>query len=142
MNTLLDDNKALVRKMGEAMNARKLDALDEILASGFVRHCQATANVTVKSLGDFKEYLRQDFAVFPDSVQSLKHMVAEGDLVAIWASYEGTQAGQMGPFPPSKKRMQLEFAAILRVERGRIAEMWVTWDNMAALSQLGHLPPG
>jgi predicted ester cyclase len=37
--------------------------------------------------------------------------------------------------------MQLEFAAFLRVEDGRIAEMWVTWDNMAALTQLGHLPP-
>jgi predicted ester cyclase len=36
--------------------------------------------------------------------------------------------------------MQLEFAAFLRVEDGKIAEMWVTWDNAAALAQLGHLP--
>ena len=63
------------------MNSRKLDLLDEILAPDCVRHCQATPNVTVKSLADFKEYLRQDFAVFPDSVQSLTHLVAEGDLV-------------------------------------------------------------
>ena len=82
MNRLLDDAKALVRKMGEAMNSRKLDLLDEILAPDCVRHCQATPNVTMKSLADFKEYLRQDFAVFPDSVQSLTHLVAEG----VWLS--------------------------------------------------------
>jgi predicted ester cyclase len=67
-------------------------------------------------------------------------MLAEGDLVAIWATYEGTQRGQMGPFPPSGKKMRVDFGAILRVENGKIAELWVTWDNMAALAQLGHLP--
>lgn len=142
MNTSVDQNKALARKLGEAVNSHKLDSLDGLVADDFVRHCQATPNVSVKSLADFKEYLRQDFAVFPDSVQSLKHMVAEGNLVAIWATYQGTQLGPMGPFPPSRKRMQLDFAAVLRIERGKVAEMWVTWDNMAALGQLGHLPPG
>ena len=28
----------------------------------------------------------------------------------------------------------------VRHEDGKFAEMWVTWDNMAALSQLGHIP--
>jgi predicted ester cyclase len=60
--------------------------------------------------------------------------------VAVWATYEGTQRGQMGPFPPSGKKVQFDFAALLRVEEGKIAEMWVTWDNMAILAQLGHLP--
>ncbi len=142
MSTSIDDNKALVRRFGEAMNSRKLYLLDDIVASDFVRHCQATPSVNVRSLADFKEFLNQDFEVFPDSVQTLKHMVAEEDLVAIWATYEGTQLGQMGPFPPSKRKMQLDFAAVIRIQGPKIAEMWVTWDNMAGLSQLGHLPPG
>ncbi len=45
----------------------------------------------------------------------------------------------MGPFPPSGKKMQVDFGAVLRVENAMIAELWVTWDNMAALAQLGHL---
>ncbi len=36
--------------------------------------------------------------------------------------------------------MEVEFFAILRLEEGKIAEMWVTWDNLAGLSQLGHMP--
>ena len=141
MGTRVDDNKALVRRFGEAMNSRQFDILDEIVAPGFVRHCQATPEVAVKSLQGFKEYLRQDAVVFPDSIQTPRHIVAEGDLVAVWMTYEGTQNGQMGPFPPSGKKMQLEVGVVLRVDNGKIAEMWVTWDNLAALAQLGHFPP-
>lgn len=140
MGPTIEDNKDVVRRFGEAMNSRQLHLLDEIVASDFVRHCQATPEVTVRNLEQFKEFLRQDAAVFPDSIQTLKHMIAEGDMVAVWATYEGTQRGQMGPFPPSGRRMRLDFGAFLRVEHRKIAEMWVTWDNMAALAQLGHLP--
>jgi len=76
--------------------------------------------VTVKSLEQFKEFLRQDNTVFPDSIQTPKHMLAEGDMVAVWVTYEGTQKGQMGPFPPSGRRMALDFGAFLRVLSARL----------------------
>jgi predicted ester cyclase len=139
MHTTIEENRALAGRLGEAIDGRQWQLLDRIVAPNFVRHCQATPQADVQSLEAFKDYLRQDAAVFPDSTQTLKHIVAERDLVAIWITYTGTQQGQMGPFPPSGKRMQVDFGAILRVEDGKIAEMWVTWDNMAALAQLGHL---
>jgi hypothetical protein len=48
--------------------------------------------------------------------------------------------GQMEPFPPLRNKARFQFAGILRFEHGKISERWVTWDNMAILSQLGHLP--
>ena len=42
-------------------------------------------------------------------------------MVTAWATYEGTQAGPLGPFPASGKKMQVEFAAVFRVENGRLA---------------------
>ena len=77
--------------------------------------------------------------MFPDSVQMITHLVAEGDLVGVWSTYEVTQRGQMGPFPPSGKKAQFDFGAMFRVQNGKIAEWWVTWDNMTILAQLGHL---
>jgi hypothetical protein len=38
------------------MNTRQLDALDEVVASTFVRHCQATPNLDVRSLEEFKRF--------------------------------------------------------------------------------------
>jgi predicted ester cyclase len=105
-----------------------------------VRHCQATPDLDVESLDQLKEFLRLDTEVFPDSVQTIRHLVAEGNLVAVWTTYEGTQKGPMGPFPPSAARAQFDFGAAFRMEEGKIAEWWVTWDNMTVLRQLGHLP--
>lgn len=68
------------------------------------------------------------------------HSVAEGDLVAAWATYEGTQKGPIRPSPPTGMKAKFDFAAIFRMENGRIAEWWVTWDNLATLKALGHVP--
>ena len=140
MVTSSDDVRALFLQFEEAMNARRLDQLDDILTPGFVRHCQATPQVVVNSRDDFVEFLRQDAAMFPDNVQTFKHVVVDGDMAGFWATYEGTQRGQMGPFPPSGKRASFDFAGVARIEEGRFAEWWITWDNMTILGQLGHLP--
>ena len=140
MRTANEENKVLVRRFWEAMNTRQLDVFDELLAPDVVRHCQATPQINVRSLEQFKDFCRQDTAVFPDSTQTFTHLIAEGDLVAVWATYDGTQRGQMGPFPPSGRKVRFDFGAVFRMENSKIAEWWVTWDNTAILAQLGHLP--
>lgn len=140
MHTSSDENTVLIRRFEEAMNARQLDALDEILAPDFVRHCQATPHLDIRSLEQFKDFLRQDATMFPDNIQTFTQILSEGDRAAVWATYEGTQMGQMGPFPPSGKKACFDFGGVLRVEHGRIAELWITWDNLTILTQLGHFP--
>jgi hypothetical protein len=49
---------------------------------------------------------------------------------------------QWGPFPPSGRKAQFDFGAVFRIEAGKIAEWWVTWDNLKILRALGHLPSG
>jgi steroid delta-isomerase-like uncharacterized protein len=142
MSTTTEQNKAIVRRFFEAWNSRQPAAFDELVAPDVVRYCQATPGLDVHNLDQLKEFLRLDTEVFPDSVQTLKHLVAEGNLIAVWATYEGTQQGPMGPFPPSGAKAQFDFGAVFRIARGKIAEWRVTWDNMTVLRQLGHLPSG
>ena len=117
MSTTTEQNKAIIRRFFDVWNSRQPDAFDDLIAPNVVRHCEATPGVEARNLDQVKEFLRQDTAVFPDSVQTIKLLVAEGDLVAVWTTYEGTQQGPMGP---------------------KIAEWWVTWDNMTILRALGH----
>ena len=72
-------------------------------------------------------------------LQTIKLLIAEGNLVAVWTTYEGTQQGPMGPFPPSGRKVEFDFGAVFRIEGGKIAQWWVTWDNMTILRTLGHL---
>lgn len=134
-------NKGLVREFTDATNAHDYEMVKSLLAPTFTRHCQATPEVAVSTPDEMVAYLTVNEATFPDEHIAIAHMVANDSLVGIWATYSGTQEGPMGPFPPSHKRMTLDFASFFRVDSGRIAEMWVIWDNVAALSQLGYFPP-
>ena len=105
-------NKDLVRQFIAVLSRGDLDALDAIVAPNFIRHCQATPEVTVRCLDDFKQFARQSKATFPDEQVEIKQIIAEGDRVAVWCVYTGTQDGQMGPFPPTGKKMTIEFGGV------------------------------
>ena len=51
-----EKNKQLFIRSIEAFNNRNWDALDDLIAPDYVRHCQATPHVTINSLEDFKKY--------------------------------------------------------------------------------------
>lgn len=141
MGDLNVDNKSVVRRFAEALNNHNLDLLDNVVASQFVRHCQATPSIEVRSLDDFKRFLQDDWRGVPDGQTKVQLLIAEGDFVAFYCTYSGTQTGQWGPFPPSGKRFELDYSGVFRIRGGKIAELWVTWDNLAVLTQLGHRLP-
>jgi len=140
MSTTTEQNKSVIRRFLEAWNNRQPHLFDELIAADVVRHCQATPAVEVRNLGQLKQFLAQDTAIFPDSKQTVVFVVAEGDLVGVWATYEGTQQGSIGPLPASGSKAKFDFGAVFRIADGKIAEWWITWDNMTILRQLGHMP--
>ena len=135
------ENVRIATAMTDAINARNLDALDQFVAPDVIRHSAATAGLVVTNLSEFKAFLETDFATVSDSVQKIDVIFGSGDYVAIRARYIGTQDGPMGPFPASGKKLELPYIGILRFEDGKIVEIWVEWDNLYALTQLGHFPP-
>ncbi len=140
-NAQAQSNEAVVLAMIEAVNGRDFDALDTLIAADVTRRSGATPDVTVASLDDFKAFLRQDLVAVPNAQQEVNMIFSGGGWVAVHETYRGTQEGQMGPFPPSGRTMELPFIGLLRVEGGLIREILVEWDNMNALEQLGHFPP-
>jgi predicted ester cyclase len=136
-----DENKDIARQMVDAVNNRDYKIMDELFVPNFVRHCQATPDLNIQSLEEMKEFLKGDLNVFPDSHIDIEMLIAEGDLVAGLFTFAATQEGAMGPFPATGKKVDLKYLGILRFEDGKIAEMWVEWDNLAILTQLGHFPP-
>ena len=138
---IVRQNREIVIKAFEVVGNGDYDGMNNYLADDYKRHCQATPELNIESLDAFKEFIRNDRKALPDQKFNIKMLVAEGDLVAFWATYTGTQTGQMGPFPPSGKPVSLDFSGIHRIEMGKIVETWITWDNIAMLSQLGYFPP-
>jgi len=137
----LQKNKTLVMETFASLDAGVLDDLDKYIVADYVRHCQATPGVIIQSLDDFKALLQVWSHTYADVVTRADVLVAEGDLVAFYGSFTATQIGPMGSFPATGKQMVSEFAGYHRIADGKIAETWVTWDNLAALAQLGLFPP-
>jgi len=134
-------NKAIAIQTLDVLNSREYKKLDQFYAQDFKRHCQATPEARVESLDDFKALINEWDRQFPDGKYELLMTAAEGDLVAFYMTYSGTQEGQVGPFPPTGNKMSADCAGFHRLENGKIVETWVTWDNLAVLSQLGLFPP-
>ena len=109
----------VVRSFADAGNRNDLEAFDTLLAPDFVRHCEATPEVSVTTRDDFKRFYRETARTFPDQRMTISTLVAEGDRVAFWGSFSGTQEGSMGPFPPTGRRMESQIAGMFRIESGR-----------------------
>jgi steroid delta-isomerase-like uncharacterized protein len=134
--------RALVNRFVEASNGHDLDRLEHLLAPDFVRHCQATPDVHVRSRADMRRFLEANAHTFPDERVTIERMTVEGDRVAFQGTYTGHQEGPMGPFAPTGRPIAVDLSGAFRIEGEYIAELWILWDNLAILSQLGLWPPG
>ncbi len=134
-------NKQVVMDVVEAVNAYRYDDLDQYIAQTYHRHCQATPDVRVETLDEFKALMKGFEGAFSNAQVEIFELIAEGDLVAVIGTYRGTHTGQMGAFAATGKTVDSEFAGYHRFADGKIVETWVTWDNLAMLQQLGLFPP-
>ncbi len=134
-------NKDLVRRFNESTNSADWDALSDIVADDFVRHSAATQGSAVTSREAFVQLQMGFLESFPDQAVSLNQLIAEGDRVAVLGTYRGTNTGPVNGAPATGRAVESPFLGIFRIEDGRIAELWVEWDNVAILTQLGMFPP-
>ena len=134
-------NKATVTRMLASLSTGNVAGFTDALAPNYVRHSQAMPPELqeIRGRDAMHEWLRSCFVTFPDYREEIEWLVGEGDFVAWRSRATGTQAGAFGPFPPTHKLMDLVIIGMHRFEGGVVAETWTSWDNLAALTQLGHM---
>jgi len=138
----LTANKELIKKFTELLNNKQFDQLNTVMRQDFKRHSQATAEMPkLNSLDEFIKLQEGFLSSISDQKVTIEKLITEGDYVAAFATYSGTNDGSLPPFPATNKYVELKFLSLFRIEENKIAEMWVEWDNIAFLSQLGLFPP-
>src|SRR5215216_2560818 len=119
MSIAAPEAHVVVTEFFDAMNERELNRLDAIVSANFVRHCEATPDVEVRSLDDFKAFLDAYTAVFPDNGQTPIHIAADGDLISIYATYEGGDPACATTIPNEPRRRQARPMRTARRDRQR-----------------------
>lgn len=137
------ENIATVKRIHAEMAKGNMDVFDETLAPNYVRHCQAMPPDLQEMHGSeqLKAFVGDFISSVSDFSETFDVIVADSDKVAYVTTMSGTHTGTMGGLPASGKKFTCVNIIIQRFEDGKIAESWVSWDNVAMLSQLGFFPP-
>jgi len=131
----LEANKDLMRQLGAINDVAEWDRLDTLLSDNFSRHSMATiGSPEISSKDEFKRHEQEIRKLYPDRHVTYDKVIAEGDFVSARATFTGTNK-ELG------KPIELKYLVMMRMEDGKIAEIWVEWDNLAVQKQLGLWPP-
>jgi predicted ester cyclase len=122
-----EENKAMLRRLVEAINTGDMDVVDELFAPELA--------------GQAKQGFTAFRSAFPDWREEIVDVVAEGDKVVGRFKCSGTHRGEMMGIPPTGRRQEVDEVYFLRVENGKFVEFWGLEDNMTRMRQLGLLPP-
>jgi len=128
------DHKAIARRFYDAVNAGRLEIIDEVVAENFVEHEEIPGQAGGRA--GLRQFLETTRTAFPDFSMTIEDMVAEGDKVFIRATMKGTQKGEFMGIPPSGKQMAVPVADIVRFEGGRVVEHWGVTDSGTMMRQL------
>ena len=130
----LEENKAIVRKMIEAINKQNLASLDLLMATDFLYHMPMQQ---IQGLDVMKQGVEEEIHSFPDLHVRIEDMMAEGDKVCIRLKETVTHTGEFRGLAPTGKKLVYTAVAIFRIVEGKIVEGWGVYDQMDFFKQLG-----
>ncbi len=137
----VEQNKVVVRKLfEEVFNVGNMELIDELVAYDVVDHGKIIF-AQPEGPGGMAEGIRMLLVAFPDLSAYVKRLVGEEDFVVAHVAMAGTNTG---PYPrvqePTERYTEWESMVLVRIENGKIAELWGVSDRMGMLTQLGILP--
>jgi len=131
-----EDNKVTVRRFyDEVINQKHLAVLEELHGDHYVSHDLPS------DPAELKRFIDGFHSAFPDGQITVEQMIAEGDTVALRATFHGTQTGKFQDIPPTGKAVTVPAQDMYRVVEGKIVEHWGGPSQLRLLQQLGVLPP-
>ena len=82
---------------------------------------------------------KEFFTAFPDMKAVPEVIVAEGDLLGVLWTFNGTQQGEYLGIPATGKPVTLKIAEFMRISNGTITEYWPVPDATDLYLDIGYL---
>jgi ketosteroid isomerase-like protein len=134
-----NENKALYRRWFEqVVNTGDLELADVLLAPEYTLHFPGLPGPADRRV--HKELVTMFRAGFPDWVETVEDLIAEGDRVVARVVGRGTHLGEFQGISPTGTQVEAHGIGIGRIADGRIVESWAAYDALGLLQQLRALP--
>ena len=142
----IEENKDVVRRLiADCVNASRADLLEQFVHPDLRVHpgTPGTAPDT-EGLDGLRESFERFHATFPDLRITPEEVIAEGDVVAVRWTAEGTHSGPLAGIAPTGASVRWGGTDVYHLTDGRIVEWWRNDDFVGLLHQLGRdlLPAG
>ena len=134
-------NKTTVRRyFEEALDNRNLDVLDKIVTRDCIIH-RPEASEPIRGLEAFEHALEKILQVYSELTTTIHDLIAEEDRAACRLSHRAVNRGawtsRLGRHAVAGKTVSWKAIAIFRIPDGKIAEEWVSRDELGMLIELG-----
>ena len=129
-----EQNMALAMRAQEAWSKGDIEELREVFSPDFVFHSPIGQD---DSLEDAIYALKQHMFTWPDRTFNVEEMFVKGDKVALMKTFRATHTVDVGVLPATGKKVEIRSIDIIRIENGKIVEMWNVEDSLTFFKQLG-----
>ena len=137
--TSVDENKALVSQLYEALGANDEAATAALMAEDLEYYTPSKG----EREGSPEGFFQGQRANFPEATVTVDQLMAEGDMVAAYTSWAGSFQGDKAVFfgnefdIPAGLTSNWVSAVFFRIECGKISEVWPVSDRLRQLRDLG-----
>jgi predicted ester cyclase len=141
--TELERNKAVALRFKKSQGTAQMPQVErEVLAPNYDRarggSFHLAANARDQDWPHPGMYLRTSF---PDRVDAIERIIAEGERVGLLFRINATHTGNYFGIPPTGRKLDVYECAFLRVVNGQMVEGWFMMDESELLRQLGAKLP-
>jgi len=141
-----EEAKVLVEQVDEVWNEGNLTLVEKVYSSELIAHFSGQPEDIV-GLESFKNFVKLTRAQFPDLNHSAGEIIVKGNKIACRWTLTGTNTGPLqtpyGELPPTDKKFRVSGLAMIQIVNNKIKELWVIYDVLDMLQQLGFMltPP-
>lgn len=133
-----EDNKTLYSRMTEKVWNNGGKAVEEFYAPDVLIHSAAPGLPTgIDGVRATISMIRGGISGFELGIQ---FMLADGDKVAAHWTMTGTHSGELMGVPATGKPIDFHGMSVVRIEDGKVAEIWGVSDGLGLMQQLGAFP--
>lgn len=136
MNT--EDNKATARRyIEELQNAKNSAIIDELLIEDCVIHLGSRYVDREK----YRKMSETNYKVFPDLHINIENQIAEGEMVSTQWKSHFTHTNRFMDYEPTYEEILIAGISVHRIIANKIVEVWIYWDRLELILQLGVKKP-
>lgn len=139
MTTTVEANKELVRRVNDGLNDQSESAFADHHATDLVLH---DAGEEIHGIDAALARERAIWNAFPDLHHTIEAIVCEGETVAYRFTATGTHDGDFRGIEPTGREVTITGHGTVRIEGDELAEVWLDYDRLGMLQQLGVVDPG